>query len=201
VGFAKKPRGLSVRSRAGAWAMALGVCGLLPVLLMVCFGLTDYRRRADAVLVFGARAYADGSPSDALADRMRTACELYHQGLAERLIFSGGPGDGGVHEVEAMQRLAASLGVPDSAMILDRAGTNTTATIKNAAELGRARGLHRFLAVSHFYHLPRIKMEAARHGLEVFTVPAAQGKPLRKLPWFVARETVAWWRYYVRPVV
>src|SRR5690606_37149253 len=61
---------------------------------MVTFGATGYARRADAVVVLGARVYADGTPSLAVADRVRTACELVRAGHAPIIIVSGGPGDG-----------------------------------------------------------------------------------------------------------
>lgn len=172
---------------------ALGV----PLAQIVFFGNTDYRRPADVAIVFGARAYADGRASDALADRVKTACELYHAGLVQKLLFSGGAGDGEVHETESMRRLAMRLGVPDDAIVLDRAGTNTAATVQNSAELLAELNATRVLAVSHFYHLPRVKLEFQRAGLEVYTVPSPQGRPLVKLPLLVAREVVAVWYYYL----
>jgi uncharacterized SAM-binding protein YcdF (DUF218 family) len=185
-------------SRLTAATAAAGLTALFPVLQMICFGLTDYRRPADAVLVLGARTYADGTVSDALSDRVREACSLYNDGLVSRLILSGGPGDGAIDEPTAMARLAEGLGVPRQAMILDHAGVNTRASITNATAICREGGLSRVLAVSHFYHLPRIKLEACRAGLDLCTVPAPQGQPLRALPWFVARETAAWWVYWAR---
>src|SRR6185503_7842801 len=95
-------------------------------------GKTEYRRHADAIIVFGARAYADGRPSDALADRVRTACQLYHEGWAKKLILSGGPGDGAIHETESMRRLAIQLGIPADAVLLDPQGLNTRATLANS---------------------------------------------------------------------
>ncbi|MGV3771407.1 MAG: YdcF family protein [Verrucomicrobiales bacterium] len=165
---------------------------------MLSFGTTDYRRKADAVVVFGARAYANGTPSDALADRVRTACDLYHQGLVRALIMSGGPGDGAIHETEAMRQYAIRLGIPDEAILLDKKGVNTAATIDAAKEISKARHYSSLLAVSHGYHLPRIKMNAQKVGLEVFTVPAHTPRFLAKLPYFMVRETVAWWSYLFR---
>src|SRR5262249_1030878 len=75
--------GAVVPSAAG-WAVAFAL------LQMLCFGRTDYSRPADAIVVFGARAYADGSPSLALADRVRTGCALWRRGLAPLLVLSGG---------------------------------------------------------------------------------------------------------------
>jgi hypothetical protein len=54
------------------------------------------------------------------------------------------------------------------------------------------------LAVSHFYHLPRIKLAYQRAGLDVCTVPARQGRWLSQIPYNMAREVAAFWVYYVR---
>lgn len=185
--------------RAGA---VLVLCfALFPFAQMMCFGKTDYRRPADAVVVFGCRTYADGRPSDALADRVRTACRLYHDGLAPVLVFSGGPGDGFVHETEAMRSLALRLGVPDRAILLDPCGLNTSATVRETAPLFSRLGFRRVLAVSHFYHLPRVKMAYQRAGVEVYTVPATESYLLTQMPWLLAREVAALWVYYLKPAV
>ena len=136
---------------------------------MYFFGHTDYRRKADVIVVFGARAHADGSPSGVLSDRVTTACQLYRDGLADMLIFSGGPGDGDIDEPHAMRRLAMKLGVPDSAIRLDSAGLNTDATVGNTEVLFRQLHVSRVLAVSNFYHLPRIKMAYRQAGWDVYT--------------------------------
>jgi uncharacterized SAM-binding protein YcdF (DUF218 family) len=186
------------RENWAAAAVAGVAMALTPLLGILFFGTTDYRRPADVAVVFGARAYADGRPSDALADRVRTACDLYRQGLVKRLVFSGGPGDGVVHETESMRRLAIASGVPDGAILLDRKGLNTAATVRNTCPLARTLGATRVIAVSHAYHLPRVKMCYQRHGLEVYTVPATQQRTLRAMPLLVAREVAAAWAYYFR---
>jgi uncharacterized SAM-binding protein YcdF (DUF218 family) len=179
---------------------------LFPLAQMYCFGETDYRRKADAIVVFGALVNADGTPSQALADRVRTGVDLYKQHLAGVLIFSGGPGKGKASEPEAMRTLARSLGVADSAIILDEDGLNTDKTVANTVAIFRERHFTRVLAVSHFYHLPRVKMAYGRAlfadqpPIEVLTVPAEESSPLVALPKFMAREVVALWDYYLRPL-
>lgn len=186
-------RGL-VAGCAAAWLLAW------PLAQVACLGPTDYRRPADAIVVFGARVYADGTLSHAAADRVMTGASLYRQGLAPRLIVSGGPGDGAIHETEAMARLAERLGVPAHAIERDPDGHSTAMTCRNTAEsLGR-RGLGRVLAVSHSFHLPRIKMAYQRHGIEALTVPLERPRMLVQLPWQLARESAAWWVYYLRPM-
>ena len=167
---------------------------LFPLAQISLFGATDYRRPADVIVVFGARAYADGRPSDALADRVRTACDLYVAGLAPRLLFSGGPGDGPIDEPETMARYARSLGVPESAITRDPNGINTESTVRNTVAMV---GKPRILAVSHFYHLPRIKMTFQRYGVNVFTVPS-ENTLVRGMPFNLMREDIAFWAYYLR---
>ncbi|MCB9587855.1 MAG: YdcF family protein [Polyangiaceae bacterium] len=171
-----------------------------PVAQMVLFGKTDYRRPADAVVVFGARVYPNGKPSLALADRVRTASRLVTSGKAEWLVVSGGPGDRGTHETLAMRRLAIRMGVPANRILVDRQGLTTHDTVQNSVPMLKRIGAKRVLAVSHFYHLPRIKLAYQRAGVEVYTVPATESRRLRKLPWFMTREVAALWLYYVSPL-
>lgn len=189
-------------------ALAVGGAGLgvlaglvgFPLAQMYCFGLTDYRREADAVVVFGARVYADGRPSLAVADRVRTACALHRQGLASTVIVSGGPGDGEIHETRAMRQLAIGLGVPADDILTDDRGLNTEATVRNTCCLLDAHGIRKVLVVSHFYHLPRIKLSYQRQGREVYTVPAEETRTLARLPHYMLREVAALWVYYLRPL-
>lgn len=178
------------------------LCGVgFPLSQIFLFGKTDYSRPAEAAIVFGARVYSDGSASTALADRVRTACELYRRGLAKTLIFSGGPGDGSFHETDVMRALAIQWGVSDNDIVLDRDGLNTRATIENTrVHFSEARGTRpRLLAVSHFYHLPRIKLESQRLGLDIVTVPARESYTLTKMPFLIGREVAALWTYYLQP--
>lgn len=170
---------------------AFAAAVLFPIAQIGFFGATDYRRPADLVVVFGAKAFADGTPSDALADRVATACDLYSAGLARRLLFSGGPG-----EPHAMRSFAEKHGVPPSAIIEDAQGVNTEATVRNTKSvLGSAPAS--VLVVSHFYHLPRIKMTYQRYGMDVSTVPSRDSVPF-SMPYNIAREDLAFWAYYLR---
>ena len=181
--------------------VVLGFCTFaFPVAQMFCFGKTDYRRGADVIIVFGARVYDDGRLSDALADRVRTGCALYKEGFAGKIIFSGGPGDGEIHETEGMKRAAIRQGVPEEAIVLDAGGVNTQATVENTTRMFEEMGMGRVLAVSHFYHLPRIKMTYQQRGWDVFTVPAEESYLLTAMPKYMLREVAALWIYYLRPL-
>ncbi len=202
--FAAMLRKPSPTGGAHALIPILAVCFAclvaFPVAQMFCFGKTDYRRPADVAVVLGARVYADGRPSDALADRVRTGCGLYRDGLVRKLVFSGGPGDGAIHETEAMRRMAIQFGVKAEDILLDAAGLNTKATVRNTEAIFANLHASRVLVVSHFYHLPRIKMAYQRGGREVYTVPARESRLLGQLPYNMLREVAALWVYYLRPL-
>ena len=85
-------------------------------------------------------------------------------------------------------------------IIVDRDGLNTQATVKNTERMFAELHAARILVVSHFYHLPRVKLGYQRDGIEVFTVPAKESYVLRQIPFNMAREVVALWVYYLRPL-
>lgn len=169
-------------------ATAALLLALFPLAHVYTFGRTSYARAADWIVVPGARCYADGKPSQALRERVRTACRLWREGYAPRLFLSGGPGDGAAHETDAMRALAMEEGVPAGEIEVDRDGVNTLATIRHAPP-------GRLLLVSHFYHLPRAKLLARREGRDAYTVPADEERWIRGTPRFVAREIAAFWWY------
>ena len=188
------------RGLAPSFAIVAACACAFPLAQMFCFGKTDYRRHADVAVVLGARVYADGHLSDALADRVRTACQLYRSGLVKKLLFSGGPGEGAVHETEGMKRMALQLGVESRDILVDEGGLNTQATVKDTEAICSRLHYSRILVVSHFYHLPRIKLAYQRDGWDVFTVPAKETYLLRQMPYNMAREVAALWVYYLRPL-
>ena len=181
-------------------AIALIFFLTFPLLQVRFFGTTDYCRQADAVVVFGAKAYANGRPSLVLADRVRHACSLYKRGYVRTLILSGGPGDGSIHETESMKSLAISLGVDEHDILLDKYGLSTEETVQNTATILDSLGAKRIVAVSQDYHLPRIKMTFQRHGLNVYTSPAPDTTGHARSVKQLTREVLAFWIYYLRPL-
>jgi len=191
-----------IRASRVSWIPVTGValaCAIVfPLAQSWFFGTTDYRRPADVAVVFGAKVHADGTLSSAAGDRVHTAVELYREGLVDTLLMSGGVGESGVDEARAMGDAAVSMGVPREAVLLDSSGVDTDSTVRNTAGMLKARGDVRGIAVSHFYHLPRIKLAYAAAGREVWTVPARERRPIVKTPLFVAREVPGYWVYWAR---
>lgn len=179
--------------RAGVVGAAVAVA--LPLVLMLTFGPTRYARDADCIVVFGARVYSDGTPSLALADRVDEGIRLYKGGLAPIVVMSGALDEvHGGSEPAAMRERAIAAGVPAEAIVIDELGVDTQATVDNTAAWLRARGGGRVLAVSHYYHQPRVKLLFERAGVRTFTVPATMSRRLLKEPVFVGREVLAYYK-------
>lgn len=188
------------RVRIAVAAVAIAVGAVFPVLQIGFFGTTDYRRPADAAIVFGARVYASGAPSPLLADRISTAVDLVRTGLVPVLVMSGGDGADGHNEALAMRDRASAAGVDPASILVDPTGVTTEATVEHALALlgGPRAGPLRLIAVSQAYHLPRIQLTFSGAGIDVLTVPAVDPIPISEMPLLIAREIPAFWLYYLR---
>ncbi len=100
-----------------------------------------------------------GSNDLRVADR---AAELFHQGLAPMILFSGGTGrlTEGWTETEAEQFAARAreLGVPDDAILIEKRSTNTGENIRFSREILLENGLfpNSILAVQKPYMERRV---------------------------------------------
>ncbi len=174
------------------------VAATLPLLLMFTFGPTNYSREADCAVIFGARVWDDGTPSLALSDRVDEGIRLYQKGLVKKLVMSGAiDGRNGYSEPEVMKKRAVEAGVLASDVVLDEAGVDTSSTVRNTATLMQREGFSKALAVSHYYHEPRVKMLFARARVRVYTVPAKMTRRLLKEPLFIVREILAYYHSWL----
>jgi uncharacterized SAM-binding protein YcdF (DUF218 family) len=148
-------QGRVVLGLLGAWLVAAGV-------------LDNYGQRAparggdwDAIVVAGCRVHADGRPSVALARRTRLAVQLWKEGFAPRIVFTGGVGEGKVSEAAVAAGMARTQGVPAPAIVLEDRSTNTEENARFAREiLGDGA---RVLVVTDSFHVYRAQRVFARH--------------------------------------
>jgi SanA protein len=131
-------------------------------------GVAEAPERPVAI-VLGNRAFSDGSISLELAARVRVALELYRAKKVQTIFLSGAyfPEDS-YDEPGAMEGWLSRRGVPREAMVLDRHGFRTAATMADAA----ARGFNQVLVCTQPYHLPRALYLARHAGLTATGVPA-----------------------------
>jgi uncharacterized SAM-binding protein YcdF (DUF218 family) len=186
----------------------MGILALLGVVLFAWlwvqidrFGQVDRARRADVIVVLGARVWPSGRPSDALARRTLHAVKLYQEGLAAAIICSGGLGTHPPTEAQAAARLAMDQGVPSEAIVLEDKGHSTEESAFFVSEIMHARGWQRAIVVSDAYHLWRANLLFGQAGVEAYPSPAHDERyPLRRRVYFyqLGREVVAVAWYYVK---
>ncbi len=192
------PERTAVRVRRTTWPVRVVVGALLiAVFLVVGTALrvwyvarVDDRRPVDAVVVLGAAQY-DGEPSSVFAARLRHAEALYADGLAPRIVTTGGGRAGDVYtEAEAGRRYLIDRGVPADDVVAVGEGTDTLGSLRAADARARRDGWSTALVVSDPWHSLRARTMARDSGLDAWTSPTRSGPVVR------TRETQA--RYIVR---
>ena len=129
----------------------------------------------DAIIVAGCSVYPDGKPSPALEWRVRKAVDLWKHGLSTRVVFTGGVGDFPPTEAEAAAGLAAELGLPHSAITLEKHSKSTLQNAQNAAAIFPTAGQMRVLVVTDAYHAFRARRVFARFFRDADAVGSAYG--------------------------
>ncbi|HET9003204.1 MAG TPA: YdcF family protein [Gemmatimonadaceae bacterium] len=174
----------------------LGVAGLLLLGLwaltmveVVITGRRDEARPATAIVVLGAAQYV-GRPSPVLRARLDHAIALWRAGLAPRMIFTGGRGDGDTtSEAAVSRRYALRRGVPDSAIVLENTGRTTRESLQGVAAIMNGQPRRDVILVSDPFHMLRLSILARRLGLNPLT------SPTRTSP--IAQSRDQTWRYVV----
>ena len=173
---------------------------------IVSYGHIDFRRQADAAVVFGAKVDADGRPCTALSDRLDTAIQVYRQGLVGYLIMTGARDAGGRDEPAAMATYAVAHGIPSDRIILDPGGTNTQSSAVGCGAIARQCGFEKLLLVTQYFHCARVKLAFDRAEMPCYTVPTCSAREagggavkLSREGFFLLREAMAfpfYWLYY-----
>ena len=159
----------------------------------------DAREKADAIVILGAPIRADGALSPQADERVRVGVELYRAGLAEVIAIVGGhcpPGhEHPPAEAEGMARLVRALGVPESAIRVDRLSTSTVTNAARAAAILLPEGRRRVWLVTQPFHLRRARFHFRRAGFEPLCWhidgSIQYRRPDLALRW-IGREYAAW---------
>jgi uncharacterized SAM-binding protein YcdF (DUF218 family) len=132
----------------GVTLLVLAVLGI-----GVFFGIGYYLSPQDQLVKTDAIVAVSGGDTDA---RTQEAVQLYHDGWAPRIIFSGAALDpNGPSNARAMATAAERAGVPADAVLLDETSANTRGNAANVAELVRDFELKSIILVTSPYHQRR----------------------------------------------
>ncbi len=152
----------------------------------------DAPRRVETAIVLGFGLRDDGSPSPVFVARIARGVALHRQGLAARVLFTGGVGDHGPAESVAAMRVARALGLPEADTLYEDRSHTTRENMTEAARVLRAHGLPlgSVAIVSDTFHLARSERLARAAGLDPVMVAAVSPAwtDRRRAVWWVLRE-------------
>lgn len=180
--------------------VALAVAALLALRVWVGWRYADriYTRvdatpRMPSAIVFGAGYWPSGRLSDALADRMDTAIDLYNAGRVNKLLLTGDNRFMNYNEPARMAEYALARGIPREDLVLDYAGRRTYDSCYRAGEIF---GVERAVLVTQGFHLPRALYTCERLGVTAVGVVADRQRYVYG-DWYRLRELFAlaraWW--------
>jgi vancomycin permeability regulator SanA len=125
---------------------------------------------AEVAIVLGTEVMPDGTPSNRLAGRLRTAAALVHGNRARVLLVSGDGGGASGDEPAAMTAyLTSVLGVDSRRVVADPSGLDTYDSCLRARDV---YGIRRALVVTQWYHVRRAVTLCRHVGLDVDGVVA-----------------------------
>jgi uncharacterized SAM-binding protein YcdF (DUF218 family) len=141
----------------------------------------DERRATDAIVVLGAAQY-DGRPSPLFAARLDHAIALFHEGVAPRIIVTGGKREGDrTTEAASARAYAIRHDVPDEAILAEDTSRTTLQSIRAVAALMEDEELRTAVFVSDPSHMLRVLRMAADSGIEAYGSPT-RTSPLERDP-------------------
>jgi len=188
--------------RVAAGVLLLSVIGLGIKLFSVATAIrrqsnVEEARPADVILVLGAAEYR-GRPSPILEARLNHALFLYRQGLAPRVITTGGKGgDPMFTEGEVGRAYLSRHGIPSEAIIVESEGETTVHSTAAAAEIMRRMGLQSCIVVSDGYHIYRVKRMLQFQGINVYGSPRpSEPRHGWRQEWIYLKQAIAFglWR-------
>src|ERR1700758_712091 len=177
-----RPVRLFLLAAVGALLLFLGITGSR---IVRAAGETPLRK-ADVIVIFGAAQYA-GRPSPVYRARLDHGFELFANGMAPVVVTTGGAGqdpefsEGGVGRDYLSRR-----GVPEQALIAETQGSDTATSAERVANIMRANGMRRCIAVSDAYHVFRIRALLEHEGVQVELAPRPESRPHRLWERFAA---------------
>ncbi|WP_048827750.1 YdcF family protein [Bacillus sp. B-jedd] len=127
--------------------------------------------KTDAAVVLGAAAWK-GGPSPVLRERINHAIWLYENGYVEKIIFTGGKGEGGkAAESEIAREYAIKLHVNPEDILIEIKSKITEENLKYAFEIASEQNIKTFTIVSDPLHMKRAMVMAKNNRMEAYSSP------------------------------
>lgn len=154
------------------------------------YSFVDEKKATDVVIILGAGT-TNGKVSPVFQERINHGIWLYKNGYTDKLIFTGGIGDGNEEsDAYAAKQYATNQGIPEEVILLEEESNITQKNIENAKLIMDKNSYHTAIIVSDPIHMKRAMLMAKDYGIESYSSPTPTTKYISlksKLP-FLARE-------------
>lgn len=164
------------------------------------FGQTQHHQKADAIIVLGAAAWYT-EPSPVFKERINHGIELYKQGFAPLVIFTGGYGGTTSEPAESQVALsyATEQGIPESNILIETDSQTTQQNLLKAKELMLQKNLTTAIIVSDPLHMKRAMLYAHDIGITAYSspTPTSRFQSLETQREFLIRELYFYQTYQI----
>ena len=133
--------------------------------------LAEPPRPAGAIVVFAGGVGESGEAGGGYQERVKQAIDLYHAGLAPRLVFSSGFRFS-FREAEVMKDVAVANGVPADAILLEVNAGSTYQNVVFVRDLLQGLDTRSALLVSSPYHMRRATLVWRKQAPQIDVIPA-----------------------------
>ena len=155
-------------------AFILILSGILPVGFWLGTLLIESQpvERAEAIVVLGGGVVDRDTLTSDTAQRLLHGVRLFKQGHAPVIVLTGGnPLNSRLPESEVMARIAVEIGVPLSALVVERRADRTWSQGRAVADLAPPRRIRSVLLVTSPLHTHRARRVFEKVGLHVISAP------------------------------
>ena len=161
------------------------------------YASVDEARQADVIIVLGASLSKDGV-SPVFRERLNHGITLYNNGYADKIIITGGVGEGSYQSDAYVAGLyVMSMGVPEEDIILEEQSSITSENLEYSKEIMDEMGFSTAIIVSDPIHMKRAMSMAKDSGITAYSspTPTSMYKSKHNRHLFLLRETVVYIGY------
>lgn len=154
------------------------------------FGNKSQLVKTDAAIVLGAAVW-DEKPSPVLRERINHAIWIYDSNYVDKIIFTGGKGEGNKYsESEVSRDYAIKNDVSSDDILIETKSRITEENIKYAYKIAAEKNLKTFTIVSDPLHMKRAILIAKNTGIKAYSSPTPSSvyKTLNSQVPFLLRE-------------
>ena len=122
--------------------------------------------KSDVAVVLGAAAWGD-EPSPVLRERINHSIWLYENDYVDKIIFTGGKGEGAMYaESEVAREYAINNNVKPEDILIEKKSRITEENLTYAFEIAAQQNFKTFTIVSDPLHMKRAMLMAENTGME-----------------------------------